>query len=380
MDVAFRDEFAVPPDVAYFNSASLGPPLKAVAAAGHHAIDWYDKRWQVGAADWFDGPERLRAAFADLAGVAADAVALVPSASYGIATAANNVPVASNDTIVLIAEQYPSNVYAWRRLAAANKAKIVTVERSANRTLTDALLSAIDSRTAVVAIPNCHWTDGELIDLVAVGAAARAVDAALVIDASQSLGIRPIDFDAVQPDFVACVGYKWLLGPYGLGYLIVNERWCEHGVPIEESWLGREGSNNFAGLVSYTDAYRPGARRFDCGENAQFINVPMATAAIERLNAWGRATIAAGFAERAARGRAVANALSLPALPPERSVEHILGIALPDIAAAERLATTLAGDSIFAGVRGSNLRLAPHLHTSDDDFDRLERALGHALG
>lgn len=129
----------------------------------------------------------------------------------------------------------------------------------ADRSLTDAIVPRIDRRTAVVATSNCHWTDGSFIDLRRVGAAARTHGAALVVDASQSLGAYPFDVTGIQPDFLVTVGYKWLLGPYALGYLYVAERWHERGVPIEESWLHREGSENLAARVNYSDTYKAGA-------------------------------------------------------------------------------------------------------------------------
>src|SRR5690606_18359915 len=159
-------------------------------------------------------------------------------------------------------QEYPSNFYSWRRLARQRGAELRIAAASAGGTLTDAIVAAIDKRTAVVATANCHWTDGSFIDLRQVGAAARANDAAMAVDASQSLGAYPFDVAEIQPDFLVTVGYKWLLGPYALGYLYVAERWQSQGVPLEESWLHREGSESFAGLVDYTDDYKPGAARF----------------------------------------------------------------------------------------------------------------------
>jgi cysteine sulfinate desulfinase/cysteine desulfurase-like protein len=72
----------------------------------------------------------------------------------------------------------------------------------ADRSLTDAIVPRIDRRTAVVATSNCHWTDGSFIDLRRVGAAARTHGAALVVDASQSLGAYPFDVTGIQPDFL----------------------------------------------------------------------------------------------------------------------------------------------------------------------------------
>jgi selenocysteine lyase/cysteine desulfurase len=165
--------------------------------------------------------------------------------------------------------------------------RIPGLHREAGSAWTDAVIDAIDSTTAVVAVPSCHWTDGSIVDLERVGRAARTVGAAFVVDASQSSGAYPLDITQIQPDFLVTVGYKWLLGPYGLGYLYAAPRWRESGAPIEWSWLARAGSEDFSRLTEYTETYRAGARRFDMGECPRFVLIPMAVAALEQILAWG---------------------------------------------------------------------------------------------
>lgn len=286
-----RELFAVTDDVTYLNSASLGVRLHTVNAAGHAAVERMAAPWKIRSTDWFADARALRALFASLINAPADCVALVPSVSYGIAVAARNVPVAAGDNIVVIDQEYPSNYYSWRRLARDRGAEIRTAAASGGTNLTDAIVSLIDRRTAVVAVANCHWTNGALVDLLRVSAAARRHDAALVVDASQSLGAYPLDVAEVRPDFLVTVGYKWLLGPYGLGYLYVADRWHANGEPLEESWLNRAGGENFAALVDYTDEYQPGAQRFNQGESAQFYLLPMALAALTQIAQWTPARI-----------------------------------------------------------------------------------------
>jgi len=112
-----RESFAIDDAVTYLNSASLGPRLRAVDAAGHAAVARMAEPWHIRSADWFADARALRALFASLIGAPADCVALVPSVSYGIAVAARNVPVAAGDNIVVIDQEYPSNYYSWQRLA-----------------------------------------------------------------------------------------------------------------------------------------------------------------------------------------------------------------------------------------------------------------------
>ena len=285
------DAFDVPGDVIYLNCASLAPRLKSVTDAGQAAINKMAKPWDIQSIDWFQDPQALAALFARLIRAPIDSTTLIPSVSYGIAIAARNISLKRGANLVLVEQEYPSNYYSWRKQARQCEAVLRCVSDRPGVSLTDAIVSAIDRDTAVVAVPNCRWTDGVRIDLARVGRAARQHGAALVVDASQSVGAYPLDVAEIQPDFLVSVGYKWLLGPYGLAYLYVAERWHGRGEPIEESWLHRAGSDNFAGLVDYTDAYRPGAERFGQGASAQFYLVRMALAAVAQIERWTPAAI-----------------------------------------------------------------------------------------
>lgn len=348
----------------------MSPALRSVTAAGVEAVRRQREPWRRTPADWFTGTEALRSAAARLMGAESDSVAIVPAVSYGIAIAAANISVRQGENIVLLHEQFPSNVYAWRELAARRGAEIRTVSREPAQGWTDAVLAAIDDETAVVAVPNCHWTDGALVDLVRVGERVRAVGAALVVDASQSFGARPIDVTEVRPDFLVSVGYKWQLGPYGLAYLYVGPSWHETGTPLEASWLTRAGAEDFTGLVDYVDDYRPGARRFDVGGYPQFVLTPMALAGLTQLLDWDvtrvQATVAT-LTERIADG---ATALGCSVLPADQRAAHLLGLRLPD-GVPPAVAKRLQEERVFVSVRGDAIRIAPHVYNDASDVDRL---------
>jgi selenocysteine lyase/cysteine desulfurase len=373
-----RNLFAISDDVTYLNCASLGPRLHAVNAAGHAAVDAMAAPWRVRTPDWFEDARSLRALFASLIGAPAECAALVPSVSYGIAVAARNVPVASGDNIVVIDQEYPSNFYSWQRLARERGAQIRTAAARGEGSLTDAIVSAIDRRTAVVAVSNCHWTNGTLIDLPRVAASARRHDAALVVDASQTLGAYPLDIAEVRPDFLVCVGYKWLLGPYGVGYLYVAERWHADGTPLEESWLNRRGADNFATLADYTDEYQPGAQRFNQGASAQFYLLPMALAALTQIAQWTPARVQQQLSEWTRELSARTPALGLTCPEPSQRVGHMIGLTargpLPP-----GLFNALAARDVYVGARGANIRVSPHLHSTAADLDRLVATLQEHL-
>ena len=368
-----RTKFDVPADVAYFNTAYFGPRLHSVATAAADTIGLTGRPWEVGPAMFFDPVEDLRREVATTLNADADGVALIPGISYGASTAARNLSVGPGTTVVMLAEQFPSNVYPWRTLTAASGADITVVHRNPDG-WTNAIVDAIDDRTAVVAVPNCHWTDGSVVDLAAVGEAARRHGAALCIDASQSFGALPLDVAVVQPDFVYSVGYKWQLGFYGLGYMWVAPA-HRGGIPLEEGWAVRKDAENFAGLVDYTDVYEPGARRFDVGERSNFVAVAMNNAAMRQINAWGVSEIAAslrGITDAIAVGADEAGWMSGP---PDQRAGHMIGLRHPN-GLPPGMAAELARARVMVSVRGDSVRVSPYLHTTDDDVDRLVSVLG----
>lgn len=374
---AQRSAFTVPPGIAYFNTATLAPQLHRVRDAGEAALARRAQPWTITTDDWFADVERLRDRFAHLVHADADGVALVPATSYAFAVAARNLALGPGDRVLVLDEEYPSGVYTWQAATRANDAEIVTAHRERGQTWVEAVFDVLDERVRVVSVPHVHWTDGALVDLDAVSARAHELGAALVVDGSQSIGAMPFDVARLEPDFVTTVGYKWLLGPFGVSYLYVAEQHRD-GVPIEQNWIARAGSEDFARLVEYRDEYQPGARRFDVGQRTQFELVPMAVAALEQLGDWGVERIAAALADVTASVADVAASLELAPMPAAQRGPHMLGVHLPERARTDVVAD-LAEAGCYAAVRGEMLRLAPHLHVTDADVEQLADALTRAL-
>ena len=372
-----RHLFDIPEDVAYLNCAYMSPLMHEVVAAGQAGVARKARPWTISSRDFFTESDQARALFARIINSEAANIAVVPAASYGIAVAAANVPVSRSQQIVVLADQFPSHVYAWRELAARRGAQIVTVQAS-NAPLGDRVLESIGRDTAVAALPHCRWTDGALLDLEAIGARCREVGAALVLDLTQSAGALPFDAAKVDPDFLVAASYKWLLGPYTLGFLHVAPRWHQ-GQPLEHSWIARAGSEDFARLVDYQDGFQPGAVRFDMGERSSFHLMPMALAAMTRLLDWGVENIAMTLGARTREIATRAAALGLQALPEAERPGHYLGLRLA-AGTPPGLLEALATRNVYVSLRGDSIRVTPNVYNTDADTDRLLDALHSVLG
>jgi selenocysteine lyase/cysteine desulfurase len=355
----------------------MSPQLEAVSRAGRESVALKEQPWRVVEEHWFDRVEGARSRFAQVVGATADDIALVPSASYGIGAAALNCPIEAKQKIVLIAEQFPSCVYPWIRRAEETGGRIVTVARPGDYDWTSAILEEIDDDCAVVALPAFHWSDGSRIDLMRIGPAARRAGARLVLDLSQSAGASQIDVAEIDPDWLCVPTYKWLMGPYSMGFLYVAPRNHE-GRPLEENWIVRDGSGDFSRLVDYQDRYREGARRYDVGERSNFALLPMVNAGLDQVLEWGVERIAATLSRTTARIAAIGAELGFEAAPPDRRAPHILGLR-PDPSREgslpEDVVARFRERGVFVGMRSEAMRVAPHLHVSDEDLDRFAEAL-----
>jgi len=379
-----RHEFSLPESGHYLNCAYMSPLPRRVEAAGLAGL--YRKRapQAIGPRDFFEDADRVRALFAQLIGAPDPLrVTIVPAVSYAIAIAARNTPCAPGQTIVVSGEQFPSNVHAWRRLATRAGARVRTVAAPESTTRGEdwnaALIEAIDETTAIVALPHVHWTDGTRFDLESIGRKARRAGAAFIIDATQSIGALPFDVEAAGPDLVVAAAYKWLLGPYGIGAAWIGPRY-ENAEPLEETWIGRAASDDFQGLVNYRDDYQPGSARFDVGERSNFILTPMFEAALglvlelrpDRIQDYCRKLVSSAVAEAGSLGFGVEHE--------SWRASHLFGLRTPAGFDPGALQAALQRAGVSASLRGSALRLSPHVYNDEADIAALMRVLRDAVG
>jgi len=370
-----RHLFDIPDDVAYFNCSSHSPLLRTSFETGQAAVMRKAHPWGGFRDDAAAECETLRGLFARLIGAADSDVAIVPSTSYGIATAALNLPVAKGQKIVVLQDQFPSNYHSWVQLAQDSNAELVTVPRPADGDWTSAVLARIDRDTAVTALAPCHWTDGSLVDLEPIGAHCRAMGSAFVIDATQACGARPIDMRRLKPDFMAVSGYKWMFCPYTLSFLYAAPH-RQNGRSLEHHRAN--SANAGRAMAEHDSVVAAGARRYDMGERNNPIGLPMGIAAVEQLLAWDPAEVAATIKPLTDKVAALAAERGFTVPPAPHRVAHIIGMRRNGGVPAD-IDKRLAAENVHISLRGDSVRVSPHVFNTAEEIDRLFAALDRAL-
>jgi selenocysteine lyase/cysteine desulfurase len=376
-----RDLFEMPRHICYLNAASYSPlPLKTLEAA-RAAVGRKGTPWTLDAGFANSQHERTRAAAARLIDADPTDIALTPSISYGVATAAKVLTIERGARVIVLEDDHSSPVLEWRTRADAQGFAVETIRRPDDGDWTSAVLAAIERSGAppvgLASISSVHWSDGGLIDIEKVGLALRQRGAAFLIDATQGAGVLAMDVRRLDPDFVIFPTYKWLLGPYGRAFLYIARR-HQGGIPLEQTSFGRRDVRA-ANAVYFTDlSYRPDARRFDMGERDHFISMEMASIGMEMMAEWGASAVVQRLlmlTERIAEGlRGIGVGV------PERRFRapHILSVSFEDGMPAG-LIEGLATEGVYVAARLGRLRISPHVYNDEVDADRFVTAVAKRL-
>ncbi|MBK9106826.1 MAG: aminotransferase class V-fold PLP-dependent enzyme [Saprospiraceae bacterium] len=374
-----RELFDIPDQIAYFNCAYYSPLLLESTKRLHFGVDSKKHPWERVPADFFKEAEIIRELSCSLFGGDVDGFAVIPSVSYGMSTVGRilETNLKKGDRVLIVAEEFPSIVFPLQRAAKEIGIILDVVDTPIDGNWTAAILNNMDHSVKAVALSSCHWTNGALIDLVAIRHKCDEINAILMIDATQTLGVIPFSINEIKPDFLIAAGYKWLLGPYGFSLFYIDQKWRNER-PLEETWIGRENAEDFANLVNYSDVYMSGSRRFEMGEKCTPTILPGVIAALEQIKTWGIPNIAQTLLSITQRIELNLDKLGFQLLDKSQRSPHILGARIPD-AYTGNLVAELKTKNIYISQRSKSIRIAPHLYINDRDIERLNQAMNELL-
>lgn len=368
-----REEFPWADQRIYLNHASLGP----LPARTLKAIDAFNTRraipFQVVGDDFLTIPAAARAAAARLINAEPDEIGLVQTTSLGLNLAAHALPFAEGDLVVVSDKEFPSNVYPWRGLKSRGVGVEVVSCTKEGWPDEEALIRQLaDPRVKALAVSAVQFASGYRVDLARLSAETRKRHKLLIVDAIQGVGAYPIDVRKTPVDILTAAAQKWMLGPWGAGFLYARKELIPTLVPNVANWLGYAGSDDVTQLTSYHDRHHPNARRFEISGHALQDLVGMTTSA-GLLAELGPAAIVEHVRTIQEPVLATARKQGIPiASPTDAARPCTLSLRPADPAA---LVAKLEANGVVCSLREGLVRFSPHCYNTVEEMERVARLL-----
>lgn len=374
-----KDLFELPHNIHYLNAAYMSPLMKPVYEAGVTGLKWKLNPSVITSDDFFSQPEEVKQKFGQLINVPARQIAVIPSASYGLKAAINNIPPNIGNNAIVIQHEFPSDYYTISEWCKRNKKDLkviaapnVTAGRGAG--WTDRIIDSITEETAAVILSAINWADGTRFDLKRIGEKCKSTNTRFIVDGTQSVGALYMDVTAFKIDALICAAYKWLMGPYAIGLAYYSQVY-DDGVPLEETWMNRSNANDFTNLKNYVDTYKPGAARYNMGEFSSPIHLSMLNRALAQIAEWKVNSIQEYCAKLI---RPLLNYLEENGHWFEEDAcraNHLFGFLLASSADKKKLLQQLQSRKVFVSLRGDLIRVSPYVYNDERDIQALIDAL-----
>jgi selenocysteine lyase/cysteine desulfurase len=368
----YRKEFADFGETTYLNCAYQGVfPLTAVARA-HEAVELKCHPERIDPGEYFDLPQRVRDHLAGIIGSGENEIALTCGASHGIGIVASGLQLRPGDEVIVAGSNFPSNLFTWLHMRRFG-VRVSILKNEAGPLSVDDVARAFTSNTKLLALDWVDYSTGRRIDLVALGELARRAGALFVVDGTQGVGALELNVRDLPVDALAVAAYKWLLGPYGTGFVYVRDELLNRLELKVVNWLSVDGADDFDALPK-EDFMLPGsARIFDVPETANFLNLSALEASLEFVRGVGAATVARycgdllDFAEEGLKSRGY----HLSDTGRRKFPSPILSFQCESDEATDKLYEKLKAHHVEVSLRHHRVRISPYLYNNKEDIERL---------
>ena len=371
-------EFPWADQTTYLDHASIGPLPERTRRACDD-MNWRRSRpYELGHDFLFGTLASARAEAAALIGADPAEIALTTNTSFGLAMAARALPFKPGDVVLAPDREFPANVYPWKRLADRG-ATLELVPCTPEGWPDEAQLIArmADPRVRCVAVSLTQFSNGYTVDLARLSAETRSRGQCLVVDAIQALGQIPVDVAATPVDILAAGGQKWLLSPWGSGFVHVRRDLIQSLDPVITGWMAFEGTDDFTRLTEYREELRPDARRFEL-ISLPFQDFAGMVQSVRLLRELGPASIQAHLVTLRGPVLEWAGRRGIPVTSPGgRAASGIVCVAPPRLEESFR---ALRAGRVVCGIREGGIRLSPHCYNTVEEMERVVALLDQSLG
>lgn len=259
-----RTEFPWTDQAIYLDHASIGPLPERTRQVVERFATKRAQPFRLKHDDMFGGFARARELCAQLINAKPSEIALTTNTTFGLSLAARALPFKPGDRVVTSDKEFPANVYPWMRLGDRGVTLELVPTTPEGWPDEAVLLQRIqDPRVTAIAISLTQFANGYTIDIARLSDEARRTGTWLILDAIQGIGQMPFDVRQTPVDLLSCGGQKWLLSPWGTGFVYVRKDLIAQLEPAMTGWMAFEGTDDFTRLTQYNPTLRQDARRFE---------------------------------------------------------------------------------------------------------------------
>ena len=378
--IDWKNEWFPIEDATYLNFAAHAAIPRVALNAVQASVAAKRRPHIVDDRSFFFVAANLRQTLATLIGASQDDIALTTGAGAGLATIAYALEWSAGDEVIVAAGEFPAHYATWKPMEAREGIKVQITHPQDQFIQSGDLIAAMTPRTRVISVSHVRFDDGSILDTSSLAAACKRNGTLLVLDVSQSCGAIPMDVSSLGADFIVCAGYKYLLSPWGTGFLWAKPENADLLRPGPYNWLSQD-VETFARL-NYVDP-RPARTlsRWDAAQASSIYNfnlTVMEASARFVLNATPalihdhNQSLIDYFFERLPDGYRLAS-------PRQASHRGVFGcIEVGSRGDTESLYQTLRDERFVVALREGKIRIAPHLLNSTQDMDRLLVSLAKA--
>ena len=377
----YRSAFDIDDGVVWLNSAHQSALPRAAAEAAAEAVRWKQRPWELTTERFVGVPAALRRSLGSLIGVPGDEVMLTNGASFGLHAIAGGLRLEAGDDVIVMQGDFPSNILPWR-LRERDGVVVRPLAPAGVVLQPDEVAAALGPRTRAVCVSWVHSFSGHALDIEAIGAICRRAGVTFIVNATQALGVRPMDVSAAPIDALVASGWKWLCGPYATGFFWAQPALLARLTCRQAYWLSMQTADD---LARATDPELPevwGPRQFEIFGTANFFNFHPFQAAVAGLLGIGPAEVGRvvdGLVDRFTAGlNPDLYTLVSPASGPARS--SLVVFAHRDAGQTAVAHRRLFDAGIVTAHRRGNIRVSPHLYNTPDEIDRTLEVLHRQAG
>ena len=378
--IDWRNEWFPIDDATYLNFAAHAAIPRVALNAVRLSAEAKMRPHIVDDQTFFSVAASLRQTLATLIGASPDEVALTSGAGAGLAAIAYALKWSDGDEVIYSRGEFPVQYATWKPMEAREGIKVRIAVPQGQFVQSDDLVASLTPSTRVVSVSHVRFDDGSMLDVSSLAAACKRNGTLLVLDVSQSCGAVPMNVRTLGADFIVCAGYKYLLSPWGTGFLWMRKENLDSLRPGPYNWLS-QGVESFARLNYVDPEPAPTLSRWDSAEAASIYNFNLTV-----MEASAKFVLEAGpslirdhnqalidyFFERLPEGYRLAS-------PRQASQRGVFGcIEARTRGDTEFLYQMLREERFVVALREGKIRVAPHLLNSTQDIDRLLVAMAKA--